>query len=232
MNFSDLLKNYTKSVLSSQILKSPYEEIYNKIFLNNKISYETILIINQGVYVPLTPYFETILKKEYQVTYIDNNELSINQLNQELALFKNNTKKSLDIYIHTLLSNIYNIKNIRTKDIKYDTILIHHYNSYISKNIDFFNILKSITHSGTQIILFASICTESSNTHVLNYKNNIRNQLSHITNMDLGVLCSLEDVILSVPQEDFKIKHIIPYRESHYIGYGKNIIYQFILERE
>lgn len=232
MNFSDLLKNYSKSVLSSQILKSPYEEIYNQIFLSNKFSYESILIINQGVYVPLAPYFEQIFKKEYNVNYIDNNELSINQLNQELVSFKNNHKKSLDIYVQASLSNIYNFKNIRSKDIQYDTILIHHYNSYIEKSKDFFNVLKSITHNGTQIILFASICTESSNTQIINYKNNIRKQLSNITNMDLGILYSLEDIILSVPQEYFKIKHITPYRESHYIGYGKNIIYKFILEKE
>ncbi len=229
MNFTDLLKNYSKSVLSSQILKSPYEEIYNQIFLDNKFSYESILIINQGVYVPLKPYFEHIFKKEYHIHYIDNNELSINQLNQELALFKANTKKSLDTYIYTSLSNIYNFKNSRSKDIQYDTILIHHYNSYIDKKSEFFNILKSITHHGTQIILFASICNESNN---IDYKNNIRNKLSNITNMDLGMLYSLEDVILSVPQDYFKIKHIIPYRESHYIGYGKNIIYKFILEKD
>ncbi len=230
MNLNELFKSYTKSALSSQILKSPYEEIYNQIFNNNL--YESILILNQGVYVPLAPYFENILKKEKHITYIDNSQISINELNNELIQFKNNNKKSLDPYIETLLSNIYNLQNKRFKNIQYDLILIHHYNSYMINNTNFFNMLKSIVHKKSEIILFASICNESNNTHSITYKNNIRKQLSNITNMDLGMLCSLEEVILSIPQEDFKIKHIIPYRESFYLGYGKNIIYKFILEKE
>lgn len=242
MNFTDLFKNYSKSVISSQILKSPYEEIYNQIFLNRGI--ENILIINQGVYVPLKPFFKTILKDEIHITYIDENELSINQLNNDLLQFKNNETisnnidnlgdkfkkpQNIDIYIETLLSNIYNLKNNRFKNVQYDIILIHHLNSYLSRKEDFFNILKMISHKETNIILFASICNESNS---INYKNKIRMQMSNITKMSLGMLYSLEDIILSIPQNDFKIKHIIPYRESHYIGYGKNIIYKFILSKE
>ncbi len=228
MDLQNLFKNYTKSAISSQILKSPYEEIYNQIFnINN--SYETILILNQNVYIPLAHYFETIFKKEYYITYIDNNELSINQLNNEIIQFKNEEKKSLDLYIHTLLSTIYTFKNMRTKDIKYDIILIHHYNSYINKKTEFFNVLNSIVHKNSEIILFASICDESKN---IDYKNKIRNQISQYTNMDIGTLYSLEEIILSIPQKDFKIKHIIPYRESYYLGYGKNMIYKFILAKE
>lgn len=228
MNFIDVFKNYSKSVISSQILKSPYDEIYNHIFNMNN---DTILIINQGIYVPINEYFENIINKEYHITYVDENELSINQLNHELLKFKNNQNIrniKIDAYIETILSNIYNLKKNRLKNIQYDLILIHHYNSYLNHINDFYEILHSITHSKSEIIFFTSVCNESNN---ISYKNNIRNRISTITNMNIGTLCSLEDIILSIPQKDFKIKHIIPYRESHYIGYGKNIIYKFILEK-
>lgn len=228
MNFIDLFKNYSKSVLSSQILKSPYDEIYNHIFNNHN---DTILIINQGVYIPLNLYFEKIINEEFHITYVDENELSINQLNNELLQFKNNQSIrsiKIDAYIETILSNIYTLPNNRFKNIQYDLILIHHYNSYLNNINDFYQILKSITHTKSEILFFASICNEPNH---ISYKNNIRNKLSTMTNLNLGTLCSLEEVILSVPQQDFKIKHVIPYRESHYIGYGKNIIYKFILEK-
>jgi hypothetical protein len=49
--------------------------------------------------------------------------------------------------------------------------------------------------------------------------------------MKIGNLLSLEELILTIPQNDFKIKHILPYRESQYLGYGKNIIYKLILQK-
>lgn len=228
MNFVDLFKNYSKSIISSQILKSPYDEIYQYIFNQQ---YDTILILNQGIYVPLYPYFEKIVNQEFHITYVDENELSIQQLNNELIKFKNNQSirsVKIDAYIETLLSNIYTLSKNRFKNIQYDFILIHHYNSYLSNINHFYQILKSITHSKSEILFFASICNEPNQTL---YKNNIRNKIGTITNMNIGTLCSLEEIILSVPQEDFKIKHILPYRESHYIGYGKNMIYKFILEK-
>ncbi len=228
MNFIDLFKNYSKSVVSSQILKTPYNEIYNQIFNNN---YDTILIINQGIYVPLNPYFEKIVNQEFHITYVDENELSIHQLNNELIKFKNNQSiqsVKIDAYIETLLCNIYNLSKNRFKNIQYDFILIHHYNSYLSNINNFYQILKTITHNKSEILLFASICNEPNQ---IIYKNNIRNKINTITNMNIGTLCSLEEIILSVPQEIFKIKHIIPYRESHYIGYGKNMIYKIILSK-
>lgn len=92
----------------------------------------------------------------------------------------------------------------------------------------FFHILNSITDSGAHITLFASISIDSSRT----YKNKIRTYLSSYTQLNVGDLYSLEDILQSIPQEHFSVQHVSPYRESHYIGYGKNMIYRFTLQKK
>jgi hypothetical protein len=240
MEFTDLFKNYSKSIISSQILKSPYEEIYNNIF-NSENNYENILIINQGVYVPLYNFFDIIIKKDYHITYLDENELSINKLNQDLIYFKNRNeninnvdneylinKSRIDTYFEIIQSNIYNFKNYRNKNLKYDLILIHHINNYLDNNLFLTQTINEISHKNSVILFFASINNEDKNS----YKNKIRTNLANYTNMKIGKLYSLEELILLIPQNIYTLNNIIPYRESYYLGYGKNIIYKFILNKK
>lgn len=246
MEFVDLFKNYTKSIISSQILKSPYEEIYNHLFNTKNRNCENILIINQGVYIPLLNFFKTIIENDYFITYIDENELSINKLNQDLIYYKNKkedasevgednnyeyliNKSRIDTYFEIIQSNIYNFKNIRNKNLNYDLVLIHHINNYLDNNNTFFTqTLNEITHKDSTIVFFASINNEDKNS----YKNKIRANLAIYSNMKIGKLYSLEELILLIPQNIYTLNHIIPYRESYYLGYGKNIIYKFILNKK
>ena len=229
MNIEDLFKNYTQQFISSQILKSPYEEIYDQIFIHNTSLYDSTLIINQGVYIPLKKYFDTILKKEYHITYIDENQLALHQLNQEIMKFQHESLSTIhiDVQIERFQSNLFQLKTNRFKDITYDTIIIHHYNYYLPQKETFFQILQSITHKDSTLLLFVTVSPNENN----HYKNKIRSQIASFTNMKIGSLHSLEDVILSIPQPTFKIEHIIPYRESQYLGYGKNMIYKLIIKK-
>jgi hypothetical protein len=255
LSLVDALKNYGKTVVSTTILKSPYEEIYNKLFGENEMFYENLLIVNQGVYISLVDYFETIALKEYNVTYIDENPASIQALNHDLAKFKRAADQHrgvrsdlkhfsdrssgysdgngdqiqrIDTNIETFQSNFFFLKNNRFKNINYDKILIHHFNTYIDDSTLFFNVLDQVTHSLSEVILFVSVSGDTAST---GFKNRIRDSIEKWTEMKLGKLATLEEVILKVPQDVFKIKHIIPYRESIYVGYGKNVIYQIVLEK-
>lgn len=228
MEVTTLLKNYTKNLISSHILKSPYEEIYNTLFSENPSNYDSFLIINQGIYIPIYKYFPIIHKKEYHITYIDDNELSLHELNNDILKYKNESQESIDHQIERFHSNLFYLKNTRFKNIFYNHIIIHHYNHFLDKKDHFFTILDSVTQKGSQILLFASVSSDSN----LNYKNNIRKYISDYTNMKIGDLLSLEELILTIPQSQFKIKRILPYRESQYLIYGKNMIYKIILQKE
>lgn len=237
----EALKNYGKTVVSTTILKSPYEEIYDKLFCDNEMFYENLLIVNQGVYISFVDYFETIALKEYNVTYIDENPASIQALNHDLARFKKQiSEKSygtdggrdqiqrIDTNIETFQSTFFLLKNNRFKNINYDKVLIHHFNTYLDDSSLFFKIMDQVTHSLSEVILFVSISGDISSS---GFKNRIRDSIEKWTEMKLGKLTTLEEVIMKVPQDVFKIKHIIPYRESIYVGYGKNVIYQIVLEK-
>lgn len=227
MDVSHLFQNYTKYFISSHILKSPYHEIYHTLF-NNNPNDTTFLIINQGIYIPFYSHFPIIHKKEYHITYVDDNELSLRELNNDILKYKNETQISVDHQIERFQSHIFDLQKSRFKDIYYDCIIIHHYNHFLDKKDHFFNILKNVTKKGSEILLFASVSSDSN----VQYKNNIRKHISNYTNMKIGNLLSLEELILTIPQNDFKIKHILPYRESQYLGYGKNIIYKLIIQKE
>ncbi len=142
--------------------------------------------------------------------------------------YRNENNISMDTSIETICSNLFQLKNNRFKDINYDKILIHHMNIYQSQLNELFDLLKDVSHSGSTITFFVTVTNDENSK---NYKNKIRNSISSLTSMKLGNLFSLEEIILSIPQSNFKIQHIIPYRESLYLGYGKNNIYKFILER-
>ena len=249
LSLVDALKSYGKTVVSTTILKSPYEEIYDQLFGDNEMFYENLLIVNQGVYIPFVDYFETIALKEYNVTYIDENPASIQSLNHDLARFKKTIadKRSMgggrgggeeegnkgslqriDTNIETFQSTFFLLKNNRFKNINYDKVLIHHFNTYLEDSALFFQILGDVTHALSEVILFVSISGDISST---GFKNRIRNSIEKWTEMKLGKLATLEEVILKVPQDMFKIKHIVPYREAIYVGYGKNVVYKIVLER-
>ena len=247
LSLVDALKNYGKTVVSTTILKSPYQEIYDHLFDENEMFYENLLIVNQGVYISLADYFETIAIKEYHLTYIDENPISIQSLNHDLAKFKRemadqrrergdgddhggkiDALQRVDTNIETFQSTFFLLKNNRFKNINYDKILIHHFNVYLEDSTRFFQILGEVTHALSEVILFVSISGDISST---GFKNRIRDSIEKFTEMKLGKLTTLEEVILKVPQDSFKIKHIVPYREAIYVGYGKNVVYKIVLEK-
>jgi hypothetical protein len=233
MEASQLLKSVSQLFVSSHILKSPYQEVYHRLWNQNKEDAHSFLILNQGVHIPFEPYYSTILEKEYFITYVDENPLSMNAFNQELFRYIQQNKEKTNISLietqfEKVQSHFFDFIHIRTKKIKYDHILIHHYNYYMPQYQKFFQIIDSITDSGAYIILFASLSTDSSRI----YKNKIRTYLSSYTQLHVGDLYSLEDILLSIPQEKFHIQNVSPYRESHYIGYGKNMIYRFTLQKK
>lgn len=230
MNIPDLFKSYTQLFISSQILKSPYHEIYDQYFRQNTELYETFLIMNQGVYIPLCDYFDDICKKEYHITYMDENRLSIHELNREILKYKSERPaSSIDVLIERVQSHIFAFREARLKAMKYNRIIIHHYNYYLEDHVALFHILDSLCMKGSTITLFATVSQQPENQN--QYKNRIRSQISSYTKMNLGKIVSLETILQSIPQNHFLVKSVLPYRESYYLGYGTNMIYKLTLEK-
>lgn len=191
-----------------------------------------ILILNQGVYISFSPYFNEIQSKETHITYVDQNEDSIALLNEDIRKFCDqspHTYQYLQTLFETIPSSIFRIQSTRLKDLFYETIFIHHINPYIPTMESLMTLLHTLTKPGATIIFYATITQEERS---MDYKNAIRNWIAEYTNLRLGDLCTLDGLLQKIPQEKFIVERVTPYRQSIYLGYGRNEIYQFTLRRK
>jgi hypothetical protein len=232
MSLPHAIQKYVTHQVCSQILQNSYQEMYEKIFLEKTEKDSAILIVNQGVYISFLPYFDSIQKRDLHVTYIDQNEDSIALLNEDIRGFCDRSAHTYQ-YLQTLFeaipSSIYRIQSTRLKDLFYDTIVIHHMNVYLPTIEGLMELLQSVTKRGATIIFYATI---AQNEKSMDFKNAIRNWIAEYTNLRLGDLCTLDELLQKIPQNHFTVERVIPYRQSVYLGYGRNDIYQFTLRRK
>lgn len=232
MSLQNAIQKYVTQQISSQILQNSYQEMYEKIFLEKSEKEASILVVNQGVYISFLPYFDAIQRHDLHVTYIDQNEDSIALLNEDIRGFCDrsaHTYQYLQTLIEAIPSSIFRIQSTRLKNVFYDTVVIHHMNTYLPMMEGLMNLLQNITRRGATVIFYATIVQ---NEKSIDFKNAIRNWIAEYTNLRLGDLCTLDELLQKIPQDHFSIERVVPYRQSVYLGYGRNEIYQFTLKRK
>jgi hypothetical protein len=123
--------------------------------------------------------------------------------------------------------NIYTeIENINYKI--YNIINIFHLDS----NENFENILNKISNlinDYTIIYLYCSLSNEKNKS--IGYKNYFRKLVNEYTNINVGNLLKLSDIINIINNLKYNIILLKTYKKNNYLLYGDNTVYQIIINK-
>jgi hypothetical protein len=189
---------------------------------NNKI-----LLIIKNKFNILDHFSHIIKKKNIYVDIIIQNIEIIDYMNKQIKdeecedninlyynikdIEKNNNLNSLDI--ENKIYNIINIFHLESNE-KFEKILQDIYN---------------IIDINTIIYIYSSLSNENENK--ITYKNYFRNLINNYTELNIGTLLKLSDVIYIIENLKYNIYSVNIYKKNNYILYGNNIVYQIILKK-
>ena len=208
----NIIENKIKEIFSEDNYLNIYYNIFEDIKYNSKI-----LIINQHLLFSINKLAHYIKKYNLYFTFnIENDDdknIFLNKIKGEE--YENNIKTT-----NFLLSG---------ELIYYDYIIIFHIYDKNYLNI-LLNSLNNFVNFDTKIYLYCSLCSKEED---INYKNNLRIIVKNITNLRFGNLLYYDDIIKNIENNNnFQIVKESIYRETKYILYGKNKLYEFILYKK
>ena len=207
------------NIIERKIKESFSEDNYLNIYYNifdNILNNSKILVINQHLLFSISKLGHYLKKYNLNITfYIDNENEYIDFLNK----IKGEEYENNITTIKTLLFN---------KDILFDFIIIFHVYDKRYLNTILNSIKDNITYN-TSIYIYCSLCDKNEN---ITYKNNMRNFIKSITQLQFGNLLFYDELLDSIQNNDsYNIYKETIYKETKYILYGKNKLYEFILKK-
>tara|TARA_Y200000002_G_scaffold370788_1_gene366711 strand:+ start:465 stop:1085 length:621 start_codon:yes stop_codon:yes gene_type:complete len=201
--------NYIKNI-HNDIKSSYYKKIYDSFLLNN--SDEKILIINQNYFNPLLMYSNYLKKYNINLYILFSDKNSIINMNNEVKYDECNNL--IHYNIHDLKHLVLNYSNIN-----FNKIILLHIKSidYLKKNINIAAYFK------TNLYIYISLSTKNK----LLYKNQLRGLFSN----NYGKVFDYDEILsLLNSLEYFNLDKINIINNEHYITYGSNKSYLFILK--
>ena len=207
------------NIIERKIKESFSEDNYLNIYYNifdNILSNSKILVINQHLLFSISKLGHYIKKYNLHITfYIDNENENIDFLNKiKGEEYENNISSA-----KTLLFN---------KDNNFDFIIIFHVYDKRYLNTILNSIKDNITYI-TSIYIYCSLCDKNEN---ITYKNNMRNFIKNITHLQFGNLLFYDELLDTIKNNDnYSIYKESIYKETKYILYGTNKLYEFIIKK-
>jgi hypothetical protein len=207
------------NIIERKIKESFSEDNYLNIYYNifdNILSNSKILVINQHLLFSISKLGHYIKKYNLYITfYIDNENDNIDFLNKiKGEEYENNISTT-----KTILFN---------KDTNFDFIIIFHVydKRYLTTILN--SIKDNITYN-TSIYIYCSLCDKNEN---ITYKNNIRNFIKSITHLQFGNLLFYDELLDTIQtNENYTIYKESVYKQTKYILYGTNKLYEFIIKK-
>jgi hypothetical protein len=200
-----------------------YEEYYiniiNNIFNNIDENYNILLFIKNEFNI--YNYFSHIIKKKNIKIdiVIDNinNIFIVNKLKDDIKGEEYEENINFFLNINDIDFKIYNIIIIFQLDNneKFENIL---------NNI---NNINNITDNNSLIYIYNSLSNKR-----IDYKNYFRNLLNEYTNINIGNVLKLNDIIFIIKNNNFDIISMKTYRKNNYLLYGDNTIYEIIIKKD
>jgi hypothetical protein len=208
------------NIIERKIKESFSEDNYLNIYYNifdNITSNSKILVINQHLLFSISKLGHYIKKYNLNITfYIDNENDNIDFLNKiKGEEYENNISTT-----KTILFN---------KDTNFDFIIIFHVydKRYLTTILN--SIKDNITYN-TSIYIYCSLCDKNEN---ITYKNNMRNFIKNITHLQFGNLLFYNELLDTIQNNDnYTIYKESIYKETKYILYGSNKLYEFIIKKK
>ena len=207
------------NIIERKIKESFSEDNYLNIYYNifdNILSNSKILVINQHLLFSISKLGHYIKKYNLHITFhIDNENDNIDFLNKiKGEEYENNISTT-----KTILFN---------KDNNFDFIIVFHVYDKRYLNTILNSIKDNITYN-TSIYIYCSLCDKNEN---ITYKNNVRNFIKSITHLQFGNLLFYEELLDTIQTNDnYTIYKESIYKESKYILYGTNKLYEFIIKK-
>ena len=207
------------NIIERKIKESFSEDNYLNIYYNifdNILSNSKILVINQHLLFSISKLGHYIKKYNLHITFhIDNENDNIDFLNKiKGEEYENNISTT-----KTILFN---------KDVNFDFIIIFHVYDKRYLNTILNSIKDNITYN-TSIYIYCSLCDKNEN---ITYKNNVRNFIKSITHLQFGNLLFYDELLDTIQTNDnYTIYKESIYKESKYILYGTNKLYEFIIKK-
>lgn len=207
------------NIIERKIKESFSEDNYLNIYYNifdNILSNSKILVINQHLLFSISKLGHYIKKYNLHITfYIDNENDNIDFLNKIKG-------EEYESNINTTKTIIFNKEHI------FDSIIIFHvYDKRYLNTI--LNSIKDNISYNTCIYIYASLCDKNEN---ISYKNSMRNFIKSITHLQFGNLLYYDELLETIHSNDYYyINKESIYKETNYILYGKNKLYEFILKK-
>ena len=151
----------------------------------------------------------------YITFYIDNENDNIDFLNKIKG-------EEYEKNINTTKTILFNKEHI------FDTVIIFHvYDKRYLHTI--LNSIKDNISYNTCIYIYASLCDKNEN---ISYKNNMRNFIKNITHLQFGNLLYYDELLETIHNNDYyDINKESIYKETKYILYGKNKLYDTFIRR-
>ena len=208
------------NIIERKIKESFSEDNYLNIYYNifdNILSNSKILVINQHLLFSISKLGHYIKKYNLHITfYIDNENDNIDFLNKiKGEEYENNISTT-----KTILFN---------KDNNFDFIIVFHVYDKRYLNTILNSIKDNITYN-TSIYIYCSLCDKNEN---ITYKNNERNFIKSITHLQFGNLLFYDELLDTIQTNDnYTIYKESIYKETKYILYGTNKLYEFIIKKK
>ena len=207
------------NIIERKIKESFSEDNYLNIYYNifdNILNNSKILVLNQHLLFSISKLGHYIKKYNLYITfYIDNENDNIDFLNK----IKGEEYEKNITTTKTILFN---------KEYIFDTVIIFHvYDKRYLNTI--LNSIKDNISYNTCIYIYASLCDKNEN---ISYKNNMRNFIKNITHLQFGNLLYYDELLETIHSNDYyDINKESIYKETKYILYGKNKLYEFVLKK-
>ena len=207
------------NIIERKIKESFSEDNYLNIYYNifdNILNNSKILVLNQHLLFSISKLGHYIKKYNLYITfYIDNENDNIDFLNK----IKGEEYEKNITTTKTILFN---------KEYIFDTVIIFHvYDKRYLNTI--LNSIKDNISYNTCIYIYSSLCDKNEN---ISYKNNMRNFIKNITHLQFGNLLYYDELLETIHSNDYyDINKESIYKETKYILYGKNKLYEFVLKK-
>ena len=192
-----------------------YFNIIDNIFINLDNNSNILLIIKNEFNI--FDYFQHIIKKKnINIDIIIENIDIVNKITNDI----NGEECDNNIKLFSNIENIYK---------KYDIINIFHLD-----NINYFNNIlnkiKDLSNENTLIYIYCSLSNEKEKN--IKYKNYFRKIINNYTNINIGNLLKINDIIYTIEDKKYNINSLKIYKNNNYLLYGNNNVYEIIIKKK
>ena len=196
---------------------------FENYYFNILTNVFNILEYNQNILLFIKNDFNIL---EHFGHYIKKKNIKIDIFIEDIEIFNKINNEIKDEECEDNIKLYTNIEDINNKI--YNVINIFHLNS----NENFKNILNHINNLCDKNCLIYIYCSLSNEKDIkIGYKNYLRNILNQYSNINVGNILKLSDIISIIEVFSYNIISLKIYKKNNYLLYGNSVVYEIIIKK-